>query len=288
MTTDAKTRLDAGLDEATISAVAATIEPIPASIARLSQLVARPDTNSAKIVELVSREPRLAAEVIARANVADAAGRQATTTVRGAVVRLGFGTTLSVALGVCARPLLQAPLEPYGLLAGELWLRAVTASIAAEVVAPLARVPVDGSALTASLLHEVGKVAICRHLGEATLLAIHREADRRTGDATELERLVVGADHAEIGAAVVRAWGLPDRIAAAVGGYLHPFDEMTREAAVVRVAHLLGVAGTRPDHAPSVWDELEAGCHNLQLRCDGPDELVTATMARIEVVGSLL
>lgn len=278
----------AGLDEDTVAAIASTIEPIPASVSRLAQLVAHPDTNPGQIIELISREPRLASRVIARANMADAAGREAITTVRGAVVRLGFATTLNVAVASCAKPVLQTALEPYGLLDGELWLRAVTASVAAEVVAARSHDPVTGSALTAALLHEVGKVAICRHFGPATLAAVHREADRRTGDATELERIVIGADHATIGAMVVRAWGLPDSIAAAVGGYLAPFGSGTTDAAVVRLSHLLGVAGTRPDDAMAVWDDLELGCAVLRLRCDGPDELLAITAEQIEAVGSQL
>jgi HD-like signal output (HDOD) protein len=274
--------------ETVIAEIAASIEPIPASVTRLSQLVADPDTNAAQIVELISREPVLAARVIARANSAQATGRDAITTVRAAVVRLGFQTTLGVALAGSTRPLLQAPLEPYGLLAGELWLRAVTASVAAEVVAPLTPQPITGAALTASLLHEIGKVAICRHVGEATLAAIEREADRRTGDATDLERIVVGADHAVIGGCVALAWGLPDAIADAVAGYLAPFGQGTAEAGVVRMAHLLGVAGTRPDHALAVWDELDLGHRVLKLTCDGPDELIAATAERIEVLGGHL
>src|SRR5690606_3349384 len=147
-----------------------------------------------------------------------------------------------------------------GLMAGELWLRAVTASVAAEVIIPLSPEPVPGAAVTASLLHEIGKIAICRHFGERTLWVISAEAERRVDDVPTVERQVLGTDHAQIGAAVLRAWGLPDVIADVVADYVRPITQVGTAARVVRLAHLLGVAGTRPDQTDELWGALEQTC----------------------------
>jgi HD-like signal output (HDOD) protein len=264
-----------------IRAVAAGIKPLPASVIRLSQLVHDPDANAKAIVDVLSLEPRLAAQVIRRANSASITGRNPVTTVKDAVMRIGFSGTLAVALGQVTMNTLNGAVPAYGVVQGELWRRAMASSIAAEVIIEHIHRHVPSDALTCALVHEVGKIAIVRHYGDDALVVLRRIAEERFVKQPQIEREVLGADHAQIGAAIVRAWGLPEAVAEGVEDYPSAFSFETVTPTVTRLAHLVGLALTRSSEAEDGYLTAEELIRNLGVRVMDPRELAQLTAARV-------
>jgi HD-like signal output (HDOD) protein/DNA-binding CsgD family transcriptional regulator len=87
----------------------------------------------------------------------------------------------------------------------------------------------------ASLLHDVGKVVLTRaYPGYPS--EVHRGA-RTPSERVEQERREFGVDHALLGGALIRRWGLPGSLASAIEGHHEP--DATGEAAIVRLADVL-------------------------------------------------
>lgn len=68
---------------------------------------------------------------------------------------------------------------------------------------------------TAGLLHDIGKLILASNLPEAYARIIET-VQRETRPVHEVEREALGATHAEMGAYLLRLWGLPDSVVEAV------------------------------------------------------------------------
>jgi len=90
-------------------------------------------------------------------------------------------------------------------------------SCVAGRIADLERAAQDvrDACLTAGLLHDVGKLVLASNLPAAYAEVVER-VRRESRPVYAVEREVLGANHAEMGAYLLRLWGLPDSVVEAV------------------------------------------------------------------------
>jgi HD-like signal output (HDOD) protein len=268
------------LDLDAVMSAASHLHPLPASLARLATLVSDQDTDLRAIVEVISFDQALAGALLARANSAAHAGRQAIRTVHEAVVRLGTGTVLAMAMSASVGGLMRTSLPSYGLAEGQLWRHSVRTALAAEVVKREVRIPIGAEVSTAGLLHDVGKLVLARHcdsdVDRSVLLAMEHDGL----DRLDAETLVLGVNHAELSGLIVQAWGLPDTVVQAVQYHHHPQLTHLIEAHVVRLANdlshdLEGDSG----HSRTTWrDSMTA----LNLRVSSWPDMMRVVEQRYE------
>lgn len=201
------------------------LKPLPASVARLSSLVAREDVDLREVADVVQYDQALTARLLRSANSAMLGSRHTVTTVKDAVVRLGSGLVLSFAIASNVRRDFEKSQPGYGLAEGALWRRSVAAALAAELIKSFCRkVTVPAETFTAALLHEVGRLVLGRFLEEDVRRVL--EEARKNGhlDEVDAESQVLGVHHAEIGAMVAQKWNLPASIVHAIKYFPHPDD----------------------------------------------------------------
>lgn len=208
------------LDEVVASAT--SMDPLPISLARLAGLVATDQGDMREIVEVVAFDQALTGAVLSRANSAASGARNPIRTVHEAVVRLGTGTVLALAMSSELAPRLAPAVPEYGLGEAELWAHSVMTSLAVDVLRRHTNVNVPPEASTAALLHDLGKLVLARFLGPQ-VLPVLQSAEMIGGlRPIEAEMDVLGVNHAELGALVVQSWGLPESIAAGVQYHHEP------------------------------------------------------------------
>ena len=212
-------------------------EALATTVVRLAGLISGGQADIKQIVEVVSYDQALTADLLRRANSAADGGSTPITTVRNAVVRLGTSTLLSMAMAATLSGRMKSAIPAYGLAEGELWRRSVAASITADAIRARAGVDVPGEASTAALLHDFGKVVISRHFGPQLFEMLSRAAEREGMSILEAERAVMGVDHAEVGGLVVQRWKLPLSIVAAVSGHHSTEPGRPPMSAAVSLAH---------------------------------------------------
>lgn len=192
-----------------IIAAADSIEPLPASISRLMSLVSSADYDAADIVEVITHDPALAADVLIRANSVMSASRSVIGDLKQAAARIGANAIVEIAMRRTMQSRLSGEVEAYGLGPNDLWRHAVTASVAGDVIRKAASQPVAPMISTAGLLHDIGKMVIAKCLPPTLTDSLVAAAEADGLDIAEAERQVLGIDHGEVGGVVVRTWGLP-------------------------------------------------------------------------------
>lgn len=224
-----------------------TLEPLPASAAALASLLNQDEWMIRQVEEVVRGDLGLTSRVLRYANSAWSAHLPTVATLRDAILRLGVGTVLSLAVADSVRPRLMQALPSFDLQPGRLWQHAVASAFAAELVMRRTPVEVRPEAVTGALLHDVGKVLLDEDL-DGPRLAILREAWlRQARPRLEAERDVMGIDHATLGSLVVEHWGLPATVARAVRHHHTPSDDPTPTGDTVHLANgLAKLAGFGP------------------------------------------
>lgn len=111
------------------------------------------------------------------------------------------------------------------------------------------------SVFLAGLLHDVGKVVFADQLSEEYQQILRENI--ATHDFLEVERQVIGATHAQVGAYLLGIWGLPDAIINAVAYHHSPMDSSAQDGfntlTAVHVAN--AIISTESPRLPVVMPE---------------------------------
>ncbi|MFQ5558038.1 MAG: HDOD domain-containing protein [Acidimicrobiales bacterium] len=213
---------------AAVLAAAERLVPPPGVTIELATVICDPDASVTGISSVVGRDPGLAALVLREANSALHSVIGIIDTVEAAVMRVGSGRVLALALGAAVEGDLDEPLDSYGLEAGQLRAHAVAASRAAELILRSSRLIVGREVIVGALLHDIGKLALTVEL-EPDTSGMLRAAGM---SATAVERELIDADHAEVGALIARSWNLPDTIVELIEQHHAPVSTGARVVAV--------------------------------------------------------
>jgi len=218
------------------------IDPLPASITRLLRLTGDPSSSMSDLAEVIRYDPILTVDVLRLANSARSAVRDPVSEVSVAVARLGTSEVLGLAMKRAVQGRMTVALRAYGMDADELWRHSLTAAIAAEAISDMSTIRIPGHASTAALLHDVGKLVIAKALPTALSdhLAHFMANDPRPLD--EIEREILGTDHGEVGASVVRSWEMPMSIQIALTNHHRINSSSDTLSHVVAAANALALA----------------------------------------------
>jgi len=267
------------------------LDPLPASAARLAGQISNRDWNLAEISETISLDQALTGRLLGAANSALSGSHHRIATIDQAVMRLGPGNVLSIALGASVSRQMQQALPEFGLSEGELWRHSVAAALAVEHSRHYIKREVQPEAFAAALLHDVGKLLLARYLDSETITFVQRACEEAGYTSEEAEREVLQVDHAELGALVTRRWKLPEPISLAIQYHHSPFsapDEVNRTlclqiALADAVASTLGIASGEP--RPPTFTPALAG--SLGITEEGFGRLCKEVEARLDEVLSI-
>jgi HD-like signal output (HDOD) protein len=268
----ARSRLDAFerrwplLDLDAVIAATGELRPLPATTARLTQLLSQDDVDLREVSKVVALDGPLTGRLLRTANSAFYAGRVAAYSVEDAVRRLGTGVVLSLAISATLRRELERGIPEYGLGEGQLWRRSVASALAAESLrGGLRRAQVPPVAHTAALLHDIGRLVLARFLDPEARKLLDRANVDPDVDEAAIERRLLGVNHSEVGALIAQRWRLPRVISHAIEfcrepdlgvdrlhGYENPTDEAQFDVTcdVVHVADAIARALTKSDKRP--------------------------------------
>lgn len=234
-------------DPSTLLERSRTLEPLPGSAAALASLLSRDEWMIRQVEDVVRGDLGLTSRVLRYANSAWAAHLPTVATVRDAILRLGVGTVLSLAVADGVRPRLMQALPAFDLQPGRLWQHAVASALAAELVIRRTSVAVRPEAVTAALLHDVGKVLLDEALDAPRIARLRDAWTRQAKPRLEAERDVLGIDHATLGGLVATHWGLPQSVSDAVANHHTPSITPSSTCDTVHLANgLAKLAGFGP------------------------------------------
>jgi len=188
------------------------IPSLPAIVYKVMELVNSEKSNAADFEKIVIQDQALAARMLRMANSAFYSLSRKVSTISDAVVYLGHNTIRSLVLGASTSALFKRALPAYGYQREGLWLHAnIVASLSREIAMAARLTPEEiENCYVAGLLHDIGKLV----LGPFA----QKEADKfsemiATGqEITEIEREMLGFNHADIGRTLLDRWKLPKNL----------------------------------------------------------------------------
>ncbi len=203
------------------------------------------DVDIERLAAVVERDPAIAAKLLKMANSASFGRPGQISNIHQAIVTLGLRSVnmlaLSFSVVAVASGRSRADFDYR-----RFWTATGVTATAARVLAVRFAPALRDEAFLAGLLANFAKLVIA----EAAPRDYARVAagTRRGEDLLEAERKVYGSDHAAIGEELLRSWGLPERVARAVGAHHDP-DRLGGEGGPAReLARILCVADS--------WGEL--------------------------------
>lgn len=194
----------------------------PGIVMQVLERIRDDEASAATVVECIEHDPGLSVRILAAVNSATYAPRSRVENLTQAVAMLGISNVEALVLGIAVGGTLPRPECP-GFEPRRFWLaaarRAATAQALAKVLHPATR----SETFTAALLQDmaVPLIAASRAAQYAPVLESWHAGE---GALHELERDVLGLDHAEVGTWLCEAWQLPESLRDAVGGH-HAVDE---------------------------------------------------------------
>jgi putative nucleotidyltransferase with HDIG domain len=203
------------------------------------QVINNPDTDGETAARALELDPALTSNVLRFANSAYFGCSRGIHTVREAVVRLGMKTISRMLFMSEASQWARRPVRGYDLAPKMLWDHLISTAVATEILAKKVRLKAPNYAFTAALLHDIGKIVLGTYLevdAEPILaLAVHENIPF-----DEAEFRVLGINHAEAGAELLRHWNLPAGIVDAVRWH-HAPNLYSGEKLTVDLIHVADV-----------------------------------------------
>jgi putative nucleotidyltransferase with HDIG domain len=180
-----------------------TLPTLPGIVTKLNALADNDKSSVQEMARLVSSDQVLSARILRLAN-SPSYGFYRVATISNAMILLGVDVVKSLVLSSSIFEMMENS-------ALGLWEHSLGAGVAANIIAKRLNLPDCEEIATAALLHDIGKVIVRLKLqGEYDALLARSTSSGRM--LHELEREMIGTDHAEVGGWLGKNWFLPEKL----------------------------------------------------------------------------
>lgn len=230
------------MESTKLTEIVASIEAFPSMPAAGSKLLAvleEPEVSVQKVEGILRYDPGLTANVLKLANSAYFGIPARVGSVKQAIVLLGLKRLMQLVIASCVGAVMNKSIPGYNIPPGNLWRHSIAVSIAAEALVKDKKNLETEDFFTAALLHDIGKLVLGSFIKE-NLGAI--ESVRARGIPFVIaENMILGTDHAEIGAKILSMWSFPKEVVNAVRWHHDPeaSDYSSLQIDVVHLSNLL-------------------------------------------------
>lgn len=222
-----------------IASLLKSFPSMPGAAIKLLALIDDPDVSVSQIEAILRHDAGLTANILKLANSAYFGIPTKVGSVRQAVLILGLKRLIQMVIAACVNAIMDKQVPGYDLPPGELWRHSIAASVAAEGLVKELDITDNEEIFTAALLHDVGKLV----LGNFVKKDLKKIESVLNQDISfeAAEDMVLGTNHADIGAQILTQWCLPFDIVNAVRWHHSPesADKNTTTLDIVHVANVL-------------------------------------------------
>lgn len=198
---------------------------MPQVAQKVQQLIAETDVSFGEIERIILTDQTIVTQLLKLANSAYYGFRGRISSVKHAISLLGTRALKEVLLMSCASRFLKNQLDGYGHKADDLWRHslavALGAKILAERVKEFYKEDIMEDAFAAGLIHDIGKLILDPYIQERKHLFDQHAREAKTSF-LEVERRLLGFDHAQIAARVCDKWLIPSHMTLAIRHHHSP------------------------------------------------------------------
>jgi putative nucleotidyltransferase with HDIG domain len=229
------------IDKTEVLRVVRQLPTIPAVVVELQKALAQPNVSVAQVERLIRTDPALSANVLRFANSAAFGLSRKVTDISQAVTLVGFKVLGNLVHTAVLSSAIPEQFPGYHLTADQFLQHSLCVAIMTESLARALKHPLGPPYFTAGLLHDIGKLVL------GTFVAAHdQELSARLQSEqlafVQLEREVLGVDHAQAAAWVGGHWQLPQELVAPAEHHHAPDSAAAAVQPIVDLVHVADVA----------------------------------------------
>ncbi|NJB68478.1 putative nucleotidyltransferase with HDIG domain [Desulfobaculum xiamenense] len=229
-----------------------TLPSLPSVYAELQAVIADKDSSASDVAGVISRDTSLTAFLLRLVNSAFYSFPSQIDTISRAVAVVGTSQLSTLALGTSVMRMFTGIPEALANME-EFWRHSIRVGIIARSLARAAGGGEPERFFVAGLLHDVGRLAMCKLIPER-FAAVIAYADEHHALLHETERGVLGFDHATLGGMLLRKWNLPFTLVSAVLNH-HAPSQAEQDGHKTTIIHLADIMarGLDTDPGPRVY-----------------------------------
>lgn len=178
---------------------------LPKAACHIMAVIEDPRTTATRLEKALAMDQTLTAKVLRIANSPFYGAVREIKTVSESIVRLGFVAIRNWTLVTAARSVFLAP--GAGALYRKIWQQSVLSAMAGQLVAQAAGVRDPESVFIGGLMQNIGQLVLARSYPEM-FQEILLESTSSGQPYHVIERKMLGFDHGELGALLIREWNL--------------------------------------------------------------------------------
>lgn len=211
-----------------------TLPPLAPVATRILALTEDSHSNARQIVELIGTDPSLTTRVLSLLGRAEHGVRREAITVENAVRLLGFDAIRQLTLATKIMELFGASsgkTEADSFDRLEFWKHCLGVACASRRIAMAVGGAVKPEeAFVLGLLHDIGKDAIHATMPKSYARVLQKSGQTRAA-INDVERTILGVDHATVGHRLAERWGLPKRLTECIWLHHHAAEVLPASVA---------------------------------------------------------
>ncbi len=187
------------------------LTPMSAVVNQLMEVIDAPGCSMEDIAGIVQYDPALTANILRTCNSAYFGLSNPIESVRDAVSILGMDQILELVMLKAGARVFEKPQTGYEMEQGMIWKSSVSSALIAKELAKKLCPEHKNCIFTAALLKDIGKTVLDRFIASSheKINTLVREEDYSFREA---EKKVIGIDHAELGAMIMKMWKFSPRM----------------------------------------------------------------------------
>jgi len=172
----------------------------------------------------------------------------------------------------------------------DFWLRSIHCGLIAKLLAKESSVLHSERLFLTGLLHDLGSLVMYSKIPDKALeVLLAADYDKRLIGGFEQE--IIGFTHADVGAALIKSWGLPESLYEAVGCYLNPEESLIYklDAYLLCLASRLTCLAQQDETVEGVLSEFsEQSLSIMRLDCESVNKVMEMVDAEFSQVFELM
>jgi len=225
--------------------------PMPHVALKARQLILDPESDFRRISNLLKTDQALASRILKVANSAYFGLCGKVSSIQHASALLGTKLLVQIINMVSHSKMLGGTMLGYDVDSGIMWRHSIAVAVGSDFIAKKMAPEYSGEAFLTGLLHDAGKIILDKFVLErqASFRELLKDSKQSTVD---VERKILGFDHAKISGDLCIHWNLPDFVAEAVE--FHHFPSYSRANMLAYIVHAADAIAKHVDQVTSEVD----------------------------------
>ncbi len=184
----------------------------PFTVARVLQLTNDPNSGAVDLAKVIEADPVIATNLVKMSNTVFFASRNRTiTSIKDAIVRIGFKETKNIVMAMTVMKLVDSNTDNLGFDRKEFWLHSLATAVVSEHIAKGITTINSSEVFLAGLLHDIGIILMDEFFADLFRELLKRVTDKGISF-LETERRDCVITHMDVTKELFKSWKIPENI----------------------------------------------------------------------------